>query len=570
MIEDFSRMTDETTIRADVAVIGAGPAGIVTALELADRGVRVLLIESGDQTFNRAAQELSDATLCDPQTHAPVTIAVRRQVGGASIIWGGRCVPYDPVDFDARPFVGSAQWPVTYDEMATYFQRSSDWFLSGRAVFSSIGMTHLAKGIVPGLVDGEVTTSDLERWSLPTNFGRAHGERLRRSANVRLVTGATCTEIVCRPESNVADHLRCRTLAGGTVLVEADAFVVACGGLESTRLLLSSAGPRGGQLGNSSDQLGRWYMAHVEGVASTVQFTTPPRSTVYNYERDIDGVYIRRRFAFTREFQLANELPNITGWITNPELADASHGSGQLSFVYLALKSPLGPKLAPDAQRLSLTGVEIPGTPYGRTSVSGWGAHLRNIARHPLSTGRFMAEFGTKRLLVRGRRAPGFFVYNKDNRYPFQYHSEHLPNRESRVTLTRDVDVLGMPKLAVDLRFSKADIDGVVKAHEHWDSYLRSSGVGRLDYTDSDVSATVAARMGGGFHQIGTTRMSELPGDGVVDAQLKVHDAANVYVASSSTFVTSSQANSTFMIVAFAVRLADHLAERARAGTLRT
>jgi len=109
----------------------------------------------------------------------------------------------------------------------------------------------------------------------------------------------------------------------------------------------------------------------------------------------------------------------------------------------------------------------------------------------------------------------------------------------------------------------------VVKAHEHWDSYLRSTGVGRLDYTDPDVSATVAARMGGGFHQIGTTRMSESPGDGVVDAQLKVHDATNVYVASSSTFVTSSQANSTFMIVAFAVRLADHLAERARLGTLR-
>ncbi len=570
MIEDFSRLTDETTLRAEVAVVGAGPAGIVTALELADRGISVLLLESGDQSYNAAAQHLSDATVCDPDRHAPVTMAVRRQVGGTSIIWGGRCVPYDPVDFDSRPFVGPASWPVTYDEMENYFQRASDWFLSGRAVFSSLAMNHLPKEIVPGLVDGDVTTSDLERWSLPTNFGRAHGERLRQSANVRLVTGATCTEIVSLPESDRAQHLRCRTLAGGTILVEADAFVVACGGLESTRLLLSSTGPRGGQLGNSSDHLGRWYMAHVEGVASTVQFTTPPRSTVYDYERDIDGVYIRRRFSFTKEFQLANELPNITGWITNPELADASHGSGQLSFVYLALKSPLGPKLAPDAQRLSLTGVEIPGTPYGRTPISGVGAHLGNIARHPLSTGRFMAEFGTKRLLVRGRRAPGFFVYNKDNRYPFQYHSEHLPHRDSRVTLMRETDVLGMPKLAVDLKFSDQDVDGVVRAHEHWDSYLRMLGVGRLDYADPDVAGMVAGRMGGGFHQIGTTRMSASPRDGVVDAQLKVHDVDNVYVASSSTFVTSSQANSTFMIVAFAVRLADHLAGVARAAKAST
>jgi choline dehydrogenase-like flavoprotein len=44
-----------------------------------------------------------------------------------------------------------------------------------------------------------------------------------------------------------------------------------------------------------------------------------------------------------------------------------------------------------------------------------------------------------------------------------------------------------------------------------------------------------------------------------VDQNLAVHGAPNVYVASSSTFVTSGQANSTFMIVAFAVRLADHL-----------
>jgi choline dehydrogenase-like flavoprotein len=43
-----------------------------------------------------------------------------------------------------------------------------------------------------------------------------------------------------------------------------------------------------------------------------------------------------------------------------------------------------------------------------------------------------------------------------------------------------------------------------------------------------------------------------------------VHGAPNVYVASSSTFVTAGQANSTFMIVAFAVRLADHLARQLR------
>ena len=53
--------------------------------------------------------------------------------------------------------------------------------------------------------------------------------------------------------------------------------------------------------------------------------------------------------------------------------------------------------------------------------------------------------------------------------------------------------------------------------------------------------------------------MSTSPRDGVVDENLKIHGVANVYVASSSTFVTSSHANPTFMIVAFAARLAEHL-----------
>lgn len=54
--------------------------------------------------------------------------------------------------------------------------------------------------------------------------------------------------------------------------------------------------------------------------------------------------------------------------------------------------------------------------------------------------------------------------------------------------------------------------------------------------------------------------MSASPADGVIDPDLAVHGVPNVHVASSSTFVTSGQANSTFMIVAFAARLADHLA----------
>ena len=73
----------------------------------------------------------------DERRHAPVGIAVRRQIGGTSVIWGGRCAPYDPVDFDNRSFVKVPPWPVAYDEVQPYFQRASHWCVCGRAVFSS-------------------------------------------------------------------------------------------------------------------------------------------------------------------------------------------------------------------------------------------------------------------------------------------------------------------------------------------------------------------------------------------------------------------------------------------------
>jgi len=116
-----------------------------------------------------------------------------------------------------------------------------------------------------------------------------------------------------------------------------------------------------------------------------------------------------------------------------------------------------------------------------------------------------------------------------------------------------------MPKLDIDILFTDEDIDGVIAAHRHWDEYLRASGVGRLEYASDDLSAAVRARAGGGFHQVGTTRMSKAPEDGVVDQHLTVHGVSNLHVVSSSVFTTSGQANSTFMVVVFAVRLIDRL-----------
>ena len=549
----------DAELSADVAIVGSGPAGIVTALELGRAGLDVLLLESGRRRFDPEIQRLGDAAMWNPDRHAPMAMATRRQVGGASVIWGGRCVPYDPIDFAEREIAPGSRWPVRYDELTPFFQRACDWLVCGRAAFDGSELRHLPPGLVPGLPDGDVRTSTFERWSLPTDFGREYLQQLRSSPRVRLVTGLTCTQIAAAERGGRVDHLQARSLEGRQVRIRARRYILACGGLESTRLLLASPAPGGTAIGDQSGHLGRWYMGHVEGSVASVRLSTPPHGTIFGYERDVDGVYVRRRMSFTPEAQARLRLPNIVAWLANPELPDPTHNSGALSFAYLALASPLGRLFAPEAQRQSLTGHRVPGAPYGPTEPGTVREHLRNVVRDLRPTARFIVDFGARRFLARRRRVPGFFVFSSANTYPLQFHGEHLPSRESRVTISDERDAVGLPRLKIDIRFSDADVDNVVRAHRHWDEHLRRHGCGYLEYREDDVAAAVRERIGGGFHQLGTTRMSADPSEGVLDGQLAVHGFEDLFVLSSSAFVTSSQANSTFMVIVFALRLADRL-----------
>jgi choline dehydrogenase-like flavoprotein len=58
---------------------------------------------------------------------------------------------------------------------------------------------------------------------------------------------------------------------------------------------------------------------------------------------------------------------------------------------------------------------------------------------------------------------------------------------------------------------------------------------------------------------MGTTRMSDDPKTGVVDANNKLHGVANLYIAGGSCFVTAAAPNPTLTITALSLRLSAHL-----------
>jgi len=128
---------------------------------------------------------------------------------------------------------------------------------------------------------------------------------------------------------------------------------------------------------------------------------------------------------------------------------------------------------------------------------------------------------------------------------------EMAPSADNRIRLNPDrLDPFGNPGADLNLAFSSRDQQLLMRGEEivH-DIFKRLGGV---DVTKKDS-------LHWSHHHMGTTRMSKAAGDGVVDADLRVHGTENLHVLSSSVFVTAGVANPTLTITALAHRLSGHL-----------
>src|SRR5690606_9873999 len=122
MIHSARRIADGATLECDVCIVGAGAAGITLALELIDSGLDVVLLEAGGVRRAGRAQELYRGEVVDPGRHLPPDRDRWRQLGGTTAIWGGRCLPYDPIDLEARPWVPHSGWPLEPAELDPYYR----------------------------------------------------------------------------------------------------------------------------------------------------------------------------------------------------------------------------------------------------------------------------------------------------------------------------------------------------------------------------------------------------------------------------------------------------------------
>jgi choline dehydrogenase-like flavoprotein len=539
----------------DLCIVGAGPAGIMVALEhqILQPKSRVLLMEySKGGAESRNALDDSIKIVETANHHLPYE-CTNKGLGGSTASWGGRCVMYDEIDFMQRKIMdGQCTWNVAlFHEARKFASRAAEYFECGDAKFSLKEIPAFAHSrIAEEFQDGDVSDSVIERWSMPTRFSERYGPQIDASEGIHLLTGWEACSLEVSPEDGTISEVGIRDFARvRRAKIKARKVVLAAGAQETTRLLLKNKHvfqKRGG----APPSLGKYYQGHVSGKIASVRFYGNPGKTDFGFLRGADGVYLRRRFQLSTGALLENNLLNTALWLDNPLYVDPRHRNGAMSFMYLAMITPLlGKRLAPPAIARSITKGKVHGIPQ----------HIKNIVVGLPKSLTIPATIFYSRYCIK-RKLPGVFLHSPRNVYALHFHAEQVPVAENRMELAPDGETL-----SIHYRLKDPDVDSVIRTHEVLDRWLRKCKCGELQYwfPVEELPGAIRSMSIDGLHQVGTTRIAANADDGVVDENLKVWGTTNLYVCSSSVFPTSSQANPTFLLGAFAVRLARHLSSDA-------
>jgi choline dehydrogenase-like flavoprotein len=252
MFLDGRGVADRSVLRADVCILGAGAAGITIARELAGRGIRVLVLESGGLAFESSTQDLAAGEVAGHPYPALESARVRA-FGGSTAHWNGWCRPFDAVDFEERPGIPHSGWPITLAELVPYYARAQPLCQLGPYEYDG-GHWARETGSRRLQLGGESFETSIFQFSPPTRFGAVYRRELAAARNVRVLLHSNVTLIVPDEARRRVDRLEVATLTGRRFEVRARRYVLACGGIENARLLLAS--------GVGGPAVGRFFADH--------------------------------------------------------------------------------------------------------------------------------------------------------------------------------------------------------------------------------------------------------------------------------------------------------------------
>lgn len=552
MIEDARSIAAGSVIEADLCIVGGGSAAISVAMGYKESGKSIVMLPGGGPNQTARGIDLYRGKVSPPGSHEPIEENRLRMWGGTTTVWGGRCVPFDPIDFEERPWIPGSGWPIRHSDVEPFMGPACSLSEAGEAVFDARKVFPEKKAEILGGFDNEEMVSwPLERWSVPTDYSRRYRADLHDAGNVRVLLHAHAIHLQLDPSGCRLTHIDAACVPGKVFKVKAKRFVLGCGALENARLLLASRDIKPGGIGNEHDLVGRYYQSHRFGVCGHAVLKDPSKDFIYEFEKDSEGVYCRRRFWLTPSAQEKHKTNNVVGFFFRTVSGSSEHRNALVSLVLLAKIFLGGARKGPKrlVQILKDQKREL------------W-QHFRIVLSDgPGVFGQLAAVVYTR--CFQKRRLPMILPSRKDNRFPLFYQTEHAPDPESRVVLDHNsLDEFGMPRLDVRIRFSEIDHRTCSTFIRLFKRRIEESGIGTFVLTPEEehsLDHPDPLDFNSNSHNIGTTRMGRRAEEGVVDTDCRVHSVENLYLAGSSVFPTSSHANPTLLIVALGLRLAGHL-----------
>ncbi len=541
MIIDARSLPSNEILETNVCIIGAGPAGITLAREFVDQNFEVCLLESGGMEFDPDIQSLNAGTVIGDD-YPNLSDTRIRQLGGTSHAWEGqngpneygfRCLPLDKIDFELRDWLPYSGWPFSRTDLDPFYERAHKVCQIGSYSYDIKNWENSAAKPLPFNKD-RVTTS-VSHFAPRHPFTEQYKNEINQHRNIKTFIYANVIEIKTDEEAHIVTHICIASSQNHRFYLKAKLFILAAGGIENARILLSSNKIKASSLGNKYDLVGRYFMDR-----PILSSTFKPTSRRLLNQTSIYDIYRTKGSLVMAKFQISEALMRDENLLNNG--------------AQLFPRPLIHQKEATIALRSLLS--------LHRQKTSIWKEAFKHLniifgASDYITYAGFWALIRKFPGMQRG--AWSYLPYEKSRFSQFEifYQLEQAPDPNNRVKLSSEKDYLGQNKVEVHWRLNPIDINSAIKVQEIWAEEFKLAGLGELKFEREQENWKFEKTAM--HHHMGTTRMHNNPKQGVVDSNCKVHGITNLFIAGSSVFPTSGYANPTLTVIALSLKLADHV-----------
>ncbi len=496
-------------VEADVCIIGAGAAGLYLTDQLASRGKRVVLLEAGPAT----SLDTDAAGFRPDFDAAPYAGAIAGRffgIGGTTTHWGGLLVPHSGSDIrETEP--SSVAWL----SIVAAVTASAPAVLARLGYAGGADFETSAARLCPAAVGSLGAAGFRVLAALHLPFRRKNLASLvtsSRGVEPQIYVGAVASswQMTHGGGGARAVQLKAVSLSANTLTVSAVRYVVAAGAIETARILLDLDDET--PVLARSAAVGRYLTDHLSAPIAAVP-TAGLEQTARLFGPRFSGPWMRS-FRFLDRTPLA--LPARA--FAHFSFADRSVGFEVARKGLQALQQRRLPKIG--------AGELIAGT-----------GDLARLAYARLAKSRLHIPRGTAAEL--------------------QLDIEQTPLRENGIRLTGRKDRYGRRIPAIRWQIGDQDRANLAQAA------ARILALWPTGARDMPALAPLALEASGAnlhdaYHPAGTCRMGE-DDESVVDNDLRVRGASNIYVASTGVLPSAGTANPTFTMLCLTHRLGEYL-----------